>query len=42
MTGHNGHIDTIESATGLHRLISDLNIKNTGTFWHVNGSEIQW
>ena len=42
MTGHNGHIDAAESAAGLIARIDELNISNTGTFWHMNGEILPW
>merc|ERR1711997_1109005 len=37
MTDHNGFIDTPESASGLIARYQELNMSNTGTFWHMNG-----
>merc|ERR1711973_263955 len=42
MTGHNGLIDPPESAAGLVARINDLNIDNSGTFWHMNGDVLPW
>lgn len=42
MTGHNGLIDTDESARGLIERIDALNPEITGTFWHCNGEELPW
>ena len=42
MTGHQGLIDPPESAAGLIKRIDDVNLENTGTFWHTNGEEIPW
>ncbi len=37
MTGRNGLIDANESAKGLLARMDELNLDNTGTFWHANG-----
>jgi NAD(P)-dependent dehydrogenase (short-subunit alcohol dehydrogenase family) len=42
MTGHQGLIDPPESAAGLIKRIDEVNLENTGTFWHTNGEEIPW
>lgn len=42
MTRHNGLIDTDESAAGLIRIMDELNLDNTGRFWHTNGEELPW
>ena len=42
MTGNNGLIDSDESATGLIQRIEELNIDNTGGFWHTDGTELTW
>ncbi len=42
MTSHNGLIDPDESASGLLARMSELNIDNTGTFWHMNGEQLPW
>ncbi|WP_154222648.1 SDR family oxidoreductase [Marinicella rhabdoformis] len=42
MTSHNGLIDTAESANGLVSLIEQLNLDNTGGFWHTNGDALEW
>ena len=43
MTGYtkNG-ISTTESAIGIINRLRELNIKNTGTFWHSNGEILPW
>ena len=41
MTGFSG-ITTEESVKGLLARIDELNIKNTGTFWHSNGEVLPW
>jgi len=42
MTGHNGLIDTDESASGLLMRMEELNIENSGSFWHTNGDLLPW
>lgn len=42
MTGHGGLIDADESAAGLLDRMAELNIDNTGTFWHMNGEVLPW
>ena len=42
MTGHNGLIDTDESASGLLARMDELNLDNTGSFWHSNGEILPW
>jgi NAD(P)-dependent dehydrogenase (short-subunit alcohol dehydrogenase family) len=42
MTGKQGHIDTDTSAAGILQRIQELNLDNTGSFWHMNGEELPW
>lgn len=42
MTGKQGLIDTDESAKGLIQRIEELNLDNTGGFWHADGTELPW
>ena len=42
MTNHNGLIDTNESVSGLLARMDELNIDNTGSFWHSNGELLPW
>ena len=42
MTGGNGVIDADESAAGLIKVLEQLNIDNTGGFWHTDGSSLPW
>lgn len=42
MTGHNGHIKPAEAAERLVQRMDDLNLDNTGTFWHSDGSVLPW
>ena len=37
-----GLITTEESVTGLVKLIENLNLENSGSFWHTNGEELPW
>lgn len=41
MTGFSG-ITTSESVQGLIKRIDELNLDNTGTFWHSNGEILPW
>ncbi|MDC9725220.1 MAG: SDR family oxidoreductase [Gammaproteobacteria bacterium] len=42
MTGHNGLIDTDESASGLLDRMAEITLDNTGSFWHTNGDLLPW
>jgi NAD(P)-dependent dehydrogenase (short-subunit alcohol dehydrogenase family) len=42
MTGHQGHITPVESARGLIKIMMEKELKDTGTFWHVNGEQLPW
>ncbi len=42
MTGHQGFVDTSHSAQGLMARIEQLNLDNTGTFWHAEGEQLPW
>ncbi len=43
MTNFNSNgISPEESVTGLLAVIDQLDLKNTGTFWHSNGEELPW
>lgn len=42
MTGGNGLIDAPESAAGLLARIDELNLANSGGFWHTNGEALSW
>ena len=41
MTGFSG-ISTSESVEGLLQRIEDLNLNNSGTFWHAKGEVLPW
>ncbi len=42
MTGHGGLIDPDESAAGLIKRMEELNLDNSGGFWHTNGEMLPW
>lgn len=42
MTGASALIDTDESAAGLLERINELNLENSGSFWHMNGEILPW
>ena len=43
MTGNQGFIDTLESASGLYDVVEEHGkISETGTFWHSNGESLPW
>jgi len=42
MTGHNGLIDTDESALGLLDRMNELSLETSGSFWHTNGELLPW
>jgi len=42
MTGHNGLIDTDESARGLLDRMDELTLESSGSFWHTNGELLPW
>ncbi len=42
MTGHQGFVDTEQSAQGLLARIEELNLENSGTFWHAEGEKLPW
>jgi NAD(P)-dependent dehydrogenase (short-subunit alcohol dehydrogenase family) len=42
MTGHNGLIDTDESARGLLDRMEELTLDTSGSFWHTNGDLLPW
>lgn len=42
MTGGNGLIEADVSAKGLIQRIEELNMDNTGGFWHTDGTELPW
>jgi NAD(P)-dependent dehydrogenase (short-subunit alcohol dehydrogenase family) len=42
MTGHIGLMDADESVIGLIERMDNLNLTNTGSFWHTNGDLLSW
>ena len=42
MVNFGGIISPQESAAGLAARIEELNLENTGSFWHSNGEELPW
>ena len=42
MTAHGGLMDTDEAASGLLARMDELNLENSGTFWHSNGDLLPW
>jgi len=42
LTDNNGQINPDESVTGLLARIENLNLENSGTFWHMNGEVLPW
>ncbi|MGJ3256790.1 MAG: SDR family oxidoreductase [Alcanivorax sp.] len=42
MTGNSGNLTVEEAATNLIARMDELNLENSGTFWHSDGSELPW
>ena len=42
MVGFNGDISPEQAAAGLIDRIAELNLNNTGGFWHSNGQSLPW
>ena len=42
MVGFNGDITPVQAAAGLAQRIEELNLDNTGSFWHSNGEVLPW
>jgi NAD(P)-dependent dehydrogenase (short-subunit alcohol dehydrogenase family) len=42
MTGHDGLVDTEESARGLLARMDELTVQTSGGFWHANGERLPW
>lgn len=42
MTNQTGLIDTKTSVNGILKIVDELNLKNSGSFWHTNGEKLSW
>ena len=42
MTRHSGNLTVDEAAAGLIARMDALNLENSGTFWHSDGSVLPW
>lgn len=42
MTGQRGDVSAAEAADGILQRIDQLDLSNTGTFWHANGQVLPW
>lgn len=42
MTDFHGEITPQEAASGLTKVIDELNLDNSGSFWHSNGQKLPW
>lgn len=42
MVGFNGDLTPVEAASGLAQRIEELNLDNSGSFWHSNGELLPW
>ena len=42
MTGYTGNTTPDNAAASLIERIEELNLSNTGTFWHANGEILPW
>ncbi|MDX1589153.1 MAG: SDR family oxidoreductase [Oleiphilaceae bacterium] len=42
MTGQTGHLEPQEAAQRLIQRVDELNLENTGSFWHSDGSRLPW
>jgi len=42
MTGHSGNLTVDEAASNLIARMDELNLENSGTFWHSDGSVLPW
>jgi NAD(P)-dependent dehydrogenase (short-subunit alcohol dehydrogenase family) len=42
MVGFNGDLSPAQAASGLAQRIEELNLENTGSFWHSNGDLLPW
>jgi NAD(P)-dependent dehydrogenase (short-subunit alcohol dehydrogenase family) len=42
MTDNHGNVAPDDAASDLLQRIDALNLQNSGTFWHANGSVLPW
>jgi len=42
MTGNHGSVEPDAAARDLLQRLDELNLQNSGTFWHANGSVLPW
>lgn len=42
MVGDAGQVEPEDAAAGLLARIDELNLDNTGSFWHANGTKLPW
>jgi NAD(P)-dependent dehydrogenase (short-subunit alcohol dehydrogenase family) len=42
MTGTHGKVEAIDAVRDLLKRIDELNLDNTGSFWHANGEILPW
>lgn len=42
MTDNKGYVEADHAAAGLIQRLADLNLDNTGQFWHVEGEVLPW
>ena len=42
MTGNSGNLTVDEAAANLIARMDELNLENSGTFWHSDGSVLPW
>ncbi|MCX7545734.1 SDR family oxidoreductase [Marinicella gelatinilytica] len=42
MTGHQGYVEADQAAAGLIERMMQLNLDNTGHFWHAEGEILPW
>jgi NAD(P)-dependent dehydrogenase (short-subunit alcohol dehydrogenase family) len=42
MTGGNGNVEPADAARDLLKRIDELNLENSGRFWHASGEELPW
>ena len=42
MTGQGGDVTPAQAAAGLVQRVDELNLQNSGGFWHANGQRLPW